>query len=132
MSLNTLRPPVTAWIVLILAAGTGVWVHLRNPMGIFLYIPRNWCEGRSHAFGAAFVSLLLVALALCVLLTAVTEFAKRLAPTARATSLLLNLRPRLLASGLLFLLGILLTPLIELALPLSSDPKCHSAIQHHP
>ena len=131
MSLNTLRPPVAAWIVFILAAGTGIWAHLRNPMGIFLHTPRNWCEGRSHAFGAVFVSSLLVALALCVLLTAVGELAKRSAPTTRPTSLLVNSRPRFLAAGLLFLLGIFLTPLIELALPLSSDPKCHTAIQDH-
>ena len=120
-----LRTPLLVWVVVATAFVAGAYAHWRSPMGVFLFVPpRDWCQGRTHAFGVTYLGVLGAFAAACVLawLACFVALVFARAPSARAK--LQDLSRKALVSMAIFAVAMLAAPLIELALPLQKDPMC--------
>jgi len=119
--------PVLACAGLALAIGFGIHSYWQSPMGVFLYTPRDFCQGRTHAFSLSYVltlAALTIAVAFLALMFAVISHLVR-KPAAKTK--LKELAREALISIAIFIAAIFATPLFELAMPLQKDPYCSRA-----
>jgi hypothetical protein len=118
MRIQALRPPLLAWLVVVAAVATGAYAQSRSPAGIFLYTPRNWCEGnRTNAFVLGYLAVLLLATLVC----SAALLARLVAPSKGEHS---SPSVKVVAALVLFLLSGLLSPVLRLAFPLTPDSAC--------
>jgi hypothetical protein len=122
LRLEALRPPLLAWLVVSAAIVVGAYMHSRSPVGVFLYTPRNWCEGsRIKPFVLGYLATLTLGSVACALVL-LFRLAVHVVTRAQHLSSLLFLR--LIAAFVLFLLSAAFTPVLQLVFPLAADPVC--------
>jgi hypothetical protein len=123
--LKMLRPPLLAWITVVLAAMAGWYAYQASPEGIYIYTPRDWCLGqRTHPFGLGNVAFLAVAALLCMASWALGVAEIILSRKEGARPRIVGLSAKALASLLLFGVAAVIEPALERAMPLKADPAC--------
>ena len=124
MRLTPLSSPLFVWVVVAIATATGVYAHWQSPMGVFLNTPRDWCNGRTHAFGLTYLSVLGAFAAACALLWVACFVALSFTRTLPTRAKLQSVSHKALVSLAIFAVAMLAAPLFELAMPLQRDPMC--------
>jgi uncharacterized protein YacL len=112
---------IVAGVVVGLALLLGATSHAREPIGVFLYTPRNWCESRTNAFGLVYGAVVLIGALISTLVWVVLSVWNKLKRRAGLS----RVRSQTAAVVLALLLAALaLTPVVQLAFPLKPDPQC--------
>ena len=120
-----LRSPLLVWVVLAAAVAAGFYAHWREPMGVVLYTPQDWCQGRrTHAFGLGYVGVLAVATAICAIAWIACAVARLGLREAVIQARLADWSRKALISIAIFAAAMLIAPLFQLSLPLQADPSC--------
>jgi len=121
---KAVRRVLPGLVFVALACAAGTYLLKRNPIGVFLYTPRNWCEGRMNSFALGWAIVLGFGLAAFLLLALVSLSVSLLARSGSNQEQSRALLRTLLASSGVMLVALLLTPLLEWSLPVARDPEC--------
>lgn len=121
---DPLRKPYLVWAVLAAAVLAGFYAHWQAPMGLALFTPPNWCQGRTHAFGLGYVAVLAAAVVICAVVWVACAVARLVARSEATEERLAEWSRKSLISLAIFVAAMLAAPLFQLSLPLQRDPAC--------
>ena len=121
---RSVAPPWQAWVVVVSAFALGVFQHLRSPMGVFLFTPRDWCTGRTHAFGLGYGAVLLGAAIAATGVLLGSLLGRPFAGSRAWRDRLTSMSGTAFRCLVLFAIAAILTPALEGLMPLKTDPRC--------
>jgi hypothetical protein len=124
--IRTFKPPLFAWLTVLVAMAAGMYGHITNPMGGFVDTPWDWCSPKTHSFGL--LHLLVLSFASLILVFAVVgAWILKACNEDPTTDLrLASFLSSSFRSGVVFAIAMSVTPIFERLLPLEPDPRCAS------
>src|SRR5690348_3357254 len=99
-------------------------------MGVFLTAPWDWCAGRIHAFGLGYGAVLLGGAVAAVLVLVGSFIGLPFASGTDWRARLKSLSRTAVRCLVVFGVAAVLTPVLELSMPLKADPVCQRPTAH--